>query len=79
VSQVWSRFDKPVMALHSAEDEFVPAHLDKQAVINKWKTAGKQVSSLSGLIPGASHTVAALDAQEWLARRVAEFVSSLGN
>jgi pimeloyl-ACP methyl ester carboxylesterase len=78
VSKVWNRFDKPVMALHSGEDEFVPPHVDKQALIEVWKGVSKQVSALSGLIPGASHTVDAPEAQDWLANRVAEFVSSLG-
>jgi len=78
VSKVWSRFDKPVMALHSGEDEFVPPHVDKQGLIEKWTAVGKHVSPLSGLIPGASHTVDAPEAQDWLANRVAEFISSLG-
>ncbi|KAK7415109.1 hypothetical protein QQX98_006141 [Neonectria punicea] len=77
VSKYWKRFQKPVLALHSSNDEYVPERVD-QAVLNKrYRDANPMVSSLSGLIPGACHTVAEPEAQEWFARRIAEFLGTL--
>ncbi|TDZ49932.1 UPF0613 protein [Colletotrichum trifolii] len=77
VASVWGRFKQPVMALHSAEDEFVPATIDKQGLVDAWKKASSQVHALSGLIPGASHTVKNPESQAWLADRVVQFVQQL--
>ncbi|KAL0930804.1 esterase lipase [Colletotrichum truncatum] len=77
VSSVWNRFEQPVMALHSAEDEFVPASIDKQALIESWKKTSPKVHPLSGLIPGASHTVNNPDSQVWLADRVIQFIQQV--
>lgn len=77
VSSVWQRFEQPVMALHSAEDEFVPAKIDKQALIDSWKKTSPKVHHLSGVIPGASHAVKQAEAQEWLAGRVMEFIQQM--
>ncbi|KAJ0158095.1 UPF0613 protein PB24D3.06c [Colletotrichum tanaceti] len=74
VSEVWNRFQQPVMALQSAEDEFVPDKIDKQALVDSWKKIGPQVHALSGLIPGASHTVKKPESQQWLAERVVQFL-----
>ncbi|KAM0197061.1 hypothetical protein ACHAPA_002549 [Fusarium lateritium] len=70
----WSRFKKPVLALHSAEDEYVPARIDQAANNKKYKELNPVVSHLSGLIPGASHTVDQPDAQEWLSKQVIAFL-----
>ncbi|KAK2761899.1 esterase lipase [Colletotrichum kahawae] len=77
VSSVWQRFEQPVMALHSAEDEFVPAKIDKQALVDSWKKTSPRVHHLSGVIPGASHAVKQPEAQEWLAGRVMEFIQQI--
>ncbi|KAF6836002.1 esterase lipase [Colletotrichum plurivorum] len=77
VSSVWNRFQKPVLALHSAEDEFVPDHIDKQALIDSWKKASPRVHERSGLIPGASHTVKNPESRAWLAERVVQFIQQL--
>ncbi|KAI3533399.1 hypothetical protein CMEL01_16081 [Colletotrichum melonis] len=77
VSEVWNRFQQPVMVLHSAEDEFVPAKIDKQALIDLWKKTNSNVHELSGLIPGASHTVKNPESQQWLAERVAQFIQQV--
>ncbi|KAK1999841.1 DUF1749-domain-containing protein [Colletotrichum falcatum] len=74
VSEVWNRFQQPVMVLQSAEDEFVPAKIDKQALVDSWKKRSLKVHELSGLIPGASHTVKNADSQQWLAERVVQFL-----
>ncbi|KAI8221756.1 putative sterigmatocystin biosynthesis P450 monooxygenase STCB [Colletotrichum sp. SAR 10_77] len=44
VSSVWQRFEQPVMALHSAKDEFVPAKIDKQALIDSWKKTSPKLA-----------------------------------
>lgn len=63
--------------LHSGNDEYVPDEVD-QAVANKrYQAASSFVSPLSGLIPGASHTVDQPEAQEWFAKRVGEFLKTL--
>ncbi|GKT43694.1 UPF0619 GPI-anchored membrane protein [Colletotrichum spaethianum] len=77
VSEVWNRFQQPVMALQSAEDEFVPAKIDKQALVDSWKKTSPKVHELSGLIPGASHTVKNPDSQQWLAERVVQFLQQV--
>jgi hypothetical protein len=68
-----------VLVLPSAEDEFVPSHIDKTALLEKWRRACPQMSSLSALIPGGNHAVADIKAQEWLAERVAQFLATLDN
>ncbi|GJC86779.1 UPF0613 protein PB24D3.06c [Colletotrichum liriopes] len=77
VSEVWNRFQQPVMALQSAEDEFVPAKIDKQALVDLWKKTSSKVHELSGLIPGASHTVKNPESQQWLATRVVQFLQQV--
>ncbi|CCT71243.1 uncharacterized protein FFUJ_08703 [Fusarium fujikuroi IMI 58289] len=72
----WSRFNKPVLVLHSGEDEFVPGRIDQAASNNRYKTLNPVVSRLSGLIPGASHTVDQPQAQEWLSKTVIEWLKT---
>ncbi|KAK2590004.1 hypothetical protein QQS21_012316 [Conoideocrella luteorostrata] len=79
VSKYWGRFNKPVLALHSADDEYVPEHVDQANQNKRFQKANPMVSSLSGLIPDASHAVLEEDAREWLARRVTEFLRTLEN
>ncbi|KAF4990659.1 hypothetical protein FGRMN_8331 [Fusarium graminum] len=70
----WSRFKKPVLVLHSAEDEYVPKRIDQAASNQKYKALNPVVSHLSDLIPGASHTVDQPEAQEWLSKQVIAFL-----
>ncbi|KAF5021709.1 hypothetical protein F66182_6266 [Fusarium sp. NRRL 66182] len=77
IAKNWSRFEKPVLVLHSGEDEFVPARIDQAASNERYKKLNPLVSSLSGLIPGASHTVDQPEAQEWLSKRVIEFLGTV--
>ncbi|KAL7947344.1 hypothetical protein V8C42DRAFT_317522 [Trichoderma barbatum] len=77
VNKFWGRFSKPVLVLHSEQDEFVPPTID-QAVLNKrFQAASSFVSPLSGLIPATGHTVLQEEAREWLAGRVVEFLRTL--
>ncbi|CAM1502995.1 Fc.00g077710.m01.CDS01 [Cosmosporella sp. VM-42] len=77
VSKFWTRFTKPVLVLHSGNDEFAPPRVDQAALSKKYKDANPLVSQLSGLIPGAGHTVDEPEAQEWLAETVIQFLVSL--
>lgn len=77
VHNFWSRFNKPVLVLHSEKDEFVPARVDQAAINKKYQAASSLVSPLSGLIPGTGHTVLQEEARDWLAGRVVEFLRTL--
>ncbi|KAM5345372.1 hypothetical protein ACJ41O_011234 [Fusarium nematophilum] len=77
ITKFWSRFEKPVLVLHSEKDEYVPDRIDQAAKNKQYREANPVVSPLSGLIPGASHTVDQPEAQEWLSKRVLEFLGTL--
>lgn len=76
VQRVWGRFTKPVLVVHSADDEYVPKTIDQRALNKRYQAANPLVSSLSDLIPGASHAVQKDAAREWLAKRVLRFLST---
>lgn len=76
-ASIWTRFTKPVLVLHSAEDQYVPAHVDKAALIAGWRELNPAISGLSGVIPHASHDVTQPQAQVWLADTVAEFLKTV--
>ena len=75
VARVWGRFTKPVLVLHSEKDEFVPSHVDSAALNKRYRDANPVVSSLSGLVPGAGHTVQNDQGRAWLAQRVQAFIA----
>ncbi|KAH7326380.1 hypothetical protein B0I35DRAFT_475036 [Stachybotrys elegans] len=77
VVKFWSRFEKPVLVLHSEEDEHVPKHVNQEELNKRYQKAGKHVSSLSGIIPGTGHTVRGQEARDWLADRVIQFLGTL--
>ncbi|PHH75155.1 hypothetical protein CDD80_2595 [Ophiocordyceps camponoti-rufipedis] len=78
VLRVWGRFTKPVLVLHSERDEFVPQQIDQAGLNAKYRGANSMVSGLSGLIPGTGHTVLDEEARQWVAKRVDEFLRTLG-
>lgn len=63
--------------LYSAEDEHVPSHVDRDELVDSWKRVGRNVHGLSGLIPGAGHTVKQPEAQRWLNDRVVRFLKDV--
>jgi hypothetical protein len=65
------------MVVPSAEDEYVPQTVDVEKLLAKWKSFCPNMSNLSGLIPGANHTVDAESSQDWLGDRVVSFLKSL--
>ena len=75
----WQRVDKPALILHSAQDEFVPASLDKNALVKHWTTLCRPgiASELSGTIPGGGHRVEEPDAETWLASTVVKFLQNV--
>ncbi|KAJ4153202.1 hypothetical protein LMH87_009701 [Akanthomyces muscarius] len=75
--KLWGRFTKPVLVLHSEEDEYVPVHVNQDALRKLYREASPQVSPLSGSIPDASHTVQNANGREWLAKTVVKFLQSL--
>ncbi|KAL5612765.1 hypothetical protein BROUX41_004150 [Berkeleyomyces rouxiae] len=77
VSTIWSSLTKPTLVLHSDKDEYVPEFVEKGTLISRWKAAGPLISPLSGVIPGANHTVAESVAQTWFCNRIVEFLQSL--
>ncbi|EHK21091.1 uncharacterized protein TRIVIDRAFT_51661 [Trichoderma virens Gv29-8] len=77
IKKIWSRFDKPVLVLHSEKDENVPGNVDQRKLNKLYQEAGAQVSSLSDLIPNTGHTVRRDSAREWLGERVVKFLETL--
>ncbi|RFU74821.1 esterase lipase superfamily [Trichoderma arundinaceum] len=77
VKKIWSRFDKPVLVLHSEKDENVPRSVDQRKLNKIYQEAGAQVSSLSDLIPNTGHTVRRDSAREWLGGRIVKFLETL--
>lgn len=77
VTAIWGRVKQPILVVPSAEDQYVPKTVDFEKLLAKWKSFCPAMSDLSGLIPGASHTVDLPSSQEWLAERVVSFLRSL--
>ncbi|KAI5928754.1 hypothetical protein F4810DRAFT_645181 [Camillea tinctor] len=75
----WNRIDKPIMVLHSGNDEYVPKSVDKESLIQRWRTLCQPgiASELSGVIPGACHRVEEPEAEAWLAARVVKFLQGI--
>ncbi|KAK8050875.1 hypothetical protein PG993_002260 [Apiospora rasikravindrae] len=74
----WQRFEKPLLILHSGNDEYVPSSVDKVGQIQQWKTLCRPgvASDLSGTIPNADHRVEKPpgEAEKWLVDTVVKFL-----
>ncbi|KAI1460621.1 DUF1749-domain-containing protein [Annulohypoxylon moriforme] len=79
VTTFWKRVDKPILILHSGNDEHVPASVDKNALVQRWKTLCQPgiASEFSGVIPGAGHRAEEPEAEEWLVNTVLKFLQSI--
>ncbi|KAI1096553.1 DUF1749-domain-containing protein [Rostrohypoxylon terebratum] len=79
VAPFWQRVDKPILILHSGNDEYIPPHVDKAALIQRWKNLCRPgiVSKLSDLIPGAGHRVEEKEAEVWLVNTVVKFLQTI--
>lgn len=70
-----------ILVLYSGNDEFCPKSVDKERLLQRWKTATEAGgaswdSENSGVVPGASHNVAD-DGQKDLMDRVLHYLHSL--
>ncbi|KKY36128.1 putative dolichol-phosphate mannosyltransferase [Diaporthe ampelina] len=74
---IWGRVKQPIMVVPSAEDQYVPKTVNFEKLLAKWKSFCPSMSDLSGLIPGANHTVDSQESQDWLGDRVVSFLKSL--
>lgn len=72
----FGKLTKPFLIAYSGEDEFVPSYVNKQQVIDNWKTVTnpKYWSKHSGLIRGANHGVNSADSQDHLFEMVTGFI-----
>ncbi|KAK7957324.1 uncharacterized protein PG986_006546 [Apiospora aurea] len=74
----WQRFEKPLLILHSGNDEYVPSSVDKEGLVKQWKTLCRPgvASDLSGTIPNADHRVEKPpgEAEKWLVDTVLKFL-----
>lgn len=79
MAEFWSRIQNPVLIVPSEKDEHVPEYVDFGKLVTRWKSFCRPgiASELSGLIPGANHTVDQAEGREWLADRVVKFLASL--
>jgi len=79
VAKFWGRIQQPVLIVPSEKDEHVPAGVDFEKLIARWKSFCRPgvASEFSGLIPTANHTVDQAEGQQWLADRVVKFLRSL--
>lgn len=71
------------MFLGSGDDQFVPDHVDKEALMNRWKAAcaeaNVKVHQRSGLVPYATHELKGVDdkVMDDLVGRVREFLQNV--
>ncbi|KAK8048394.1 hypothetical protein PG994_010124 [Apiospora phragmitis] len=74
----WGKFDKPLLILHSGIDRYIDPSVDKNAQIEGWKALCRPgiASRLSGVIPGAGHSVRQPAGEEWLVNTVVKFLKS---
>ncbi|KAI8964116.1 DUF1749-domain-containing protein [Daldinia sp. FL1419] len=79
VGPYWKRVDKPILILHSGNDEFVPSSIDKDALVKHWRSLCRPdiASELSGIIPGAGHRVEEPEAEAWLVDTVVKFLRGI--
>lgn len=66
------------MILHSDMDRYVDPSVDKKAQIEGWKALCNPgiASDLSGVIPGAGHSVRQPEGEKWLVDTVVKFLKS---
>ncbi|KAK5629619.1 hypothetical protein RRF57_005334 [Xylaria bambusicola] len=70
-----NRIDKPILILHSSNDEFVPHQVNKEELRELCKP--NIASELSGTIPGATHRVEEPEAENWLCSTVTKFLQTI--
>lgn len=78
----FAKIECPLLVLYGSKDEFVPSHIDKQALIDSWKQATPSAlwSTFSKVLNGATHDVGPNsdpETQQDLIDTVVHFVKSL--
>ena len=59
LKETFGKIDKPLLVLYSGSDEFVPPKINKEAVVERYKsfTDPKYWSKYGGIVKGAAHNV----------------------
>lgn len=75
-SSTFGKLDKPFLLLENENDEYVPKHVDKQALLNRWKAVSnpKYWSKNSGVVKGSTHLVVQPESEKDLCQRVVAFL-----
>ncbi|OAL46687.1 DUF1749-domain-containing protein [Pyrenochaeta sp. DS3sAY3a] len=81
LAEAFGSVNAPVLVLVGGEDEMVPESVDKEALLGRWMGAVKDGlgSKLSGVNPGADHTLSGVEARRWVCERVVRFLGELGD
>ncbi|KAJ4320088.1 hypothetical protein N0V94_003558 [Neodidymelliopsis sp. IMI 364377] len=79
LAELFGCMERSTMISVSEADEMVPETVDQQTLFERWLQASPTglVSQLSGLIPGADHTLSSAEAQQWFADRVVQFLDTV--
>ncbi|KXX74294.1 hypothetical protein MMYC01_208559 [Madurella mycetomatis] len=79
LSATFGRIDKPVLITPAENDALVPPTVDKAELLGRWVSSCRPgiASNLSGIIPGADHSVSQPEAQKLLAERVRSFLQTI--
>ena len=80
LAATFGRINKPTMIMPSENDEMIPSAVNKRVLLQRWVKASPSdlVSQLSDLVPGADHTLSAIEAQQWFSERVVRFLLCFG-
>ncbi|CAD0113821.1 unnamed protein product [Aureobasidium uvarum] len=81
LKSTFGKVDKPLLILYGEEDEYVPATVDRKALVNKWipLVKGKVDEQSKELLSGASHNLNGDDQEvvDELIKRVGRFLTSI--
>ncbi|WPK22847.1 hypothetical protein PUMCH_000066 [Australozyma saopauloensis] len=77
----FGRIKSPILVLYSGKDQFVPASVDKAALLQTWKACTKAEiwSPHSGIVKGANHNIGRGSDQGAVTEAVSKVVAFLGN
>ena len=81
LQSTFGKVDKPLLILFGEEDEYVPDHVDRKALVNKWIpfVKGKVDEQSKELLVGASHNLNGDDEEvaDELIKRVGKFLTAI--
>lgn len=75
----FGKISVPMVILYGEKDEFVPSSVDRQALVDKWKSVVKKELwyEKSKVLKNASHTIEDLEAVEEMVSIVSDFVKTI--